>query len=177
MPPMFDADDIVLIGMPGSGKSTVGHLLAQKIDQPFYDVDKMIVKDYDGTLSDMILDKGEAYFRHQEALICRSLLQHYTGVVALGGGSILNLQTRQMLKTHTVIYLEASLNHLMDRLEGDDSRPFLAGEDKRAALGRLYRERVDLYQACASFNIMTDGMTPEGIVSAIAESVAHPEPA
>lgn len=151
-PAMFNSTTIVLIGMPGSGKTTVGQLLAQLLDLRFHDSDALLAKSLGQPIAEIYAQKGEAYFRHNETLTCSTLLQHSEGVIALGGGAVLSPEVRSLLPLHTVLYLKASLPVLQERLGTD--RPNLGD------LQALEAERLPLYERLAKKTLLTDHLTP-----------------
>jgi shikimate kinase len=154
---MFTSTNIVLIGMPGSGKTTVGQRLAKSLDLRFHDSDHQIAKSLGLSIPDIFAQKGEAYFRHHESMACNTLLQHSEGVIALGSGAVLAPDIRPLLALHTVVYLKTSLEVLHERL------PALP----LAHLEALHEQYAPPYERAAQFMIHTDTQTPEAIVRSI----------
>ena len=154
----------------GSGKTTVGKLLAKANALTFYDSDHEIER-RTGVKIPLIFDlEGEAGFRKREAQVIAELTSKQNIVLATGGGAVLLEQNRQALaKFGTVIYLCASVNELCHRTRGDRNRPLLQTSDPRAKFETLYSERDPLYREIADM-IMETGGQP---VSAIVQSIQH----
>ena len=130
--------NIVIIGMPGSGKSTVGRALAQKINRPFIDTDEAIIEKEGMHTSKIILEKGEPYFRDVESEMVKEVSKLQGYIIATGGGVVLREENMKALKQNGfVIFLDRNINNLS--FEG---RPLSQGED---AIKNMYKERIDLY--------------------------------
>lgn len=143
---------IALVGMPGSGKSTIGRTLARRLQVPFHDSDMAIERMIGGTISQYFKRNGESAFRSIEEKVVIDLAGTAHGVLATGGGSILSVATRCCLhESATVIYLHASPQQLYRRLRHDTRRPLLQVPDPRARLQELYDQRDPLYRECAHF--------------------------
>jgi shikimate kinase len=160
---------IVLIGMPGSGKTTVGQALANRADLPFFDTDAMIAEALDHPVSTLIENKGEAYFRHKEALVVQRLLRPFYGVLATGGGAVLDLNTRPLFAAHAVVYLRATPETLAERLGTAEGRPLLKGQGTLLEqLQNTLAARQPVYEALSQLTIDVDTLTASQIVEAIA---------
>lgn len=123
---MKQTKPIFLCGLMGSGKSTVGRILASKIGVPFVDLDKEIERKAGKTVSEIFAMEGEARFRELERLVLMDCIENDTGVFALGGGALQSREiTEQVADAGTLVYLETSVDVLAERLLGDDSRPLL----------------------------------------------------
>ncbi len=134
---------IVLTGMPGSGKTTVGKKLARALHYPFKDSDQLIEKRIGLPCNEIFDLEGEAYFRQLEYEEVEKALQKKC-VLSVGGGAFVQDKTRQLIQLHSFsIYLEAPLEILKQRLAGDYTRPLLKDD---SALERLYQERIPLYK-------------------------------
>jgi shikimate kinase len=142
--------NIYLIGLMGSGKSTLGRVLARRLHREFVDMDALI-ESRTGACVSLIFDiEGEAGFRARERALVAELSQKTGLVVATGGGVILDADNRQRLRaTGWVIYLEASPDALYERVRQDRSRPLLQVQDPRLRLEQLLRERDGLYRETA----------------------------
>ncbi len=163
------AQKIVLIGMPGSGKTTVGQQLAERADIPFFDTDAMIVEALNHSIADLIQTKGEPYFRHKEAVVTQRLLRPFHGVLATGGGAVMDINIRPLFATHRVVYLRAQPATLAQRLAGNAERPLLKGQGSlEEQLAATLAQREPVYQTLAQFTVDVDRRTPAQVVEAIA---------
>jgi len=156
---------IVLVGAPGSGKSTVGALLAERLGVAFRDVDAVIVGRTAKSIADIFTDDGEATFRALEEQITTELLP-LTGVLSLGGGAVLSATTRAALRDHRVVWLRVGLAQAVKRVGLDTARPLLLG-NVRGQLLKLLNERAELYAEVATDVIDTDHTAPAEIVEMI----------
>ncbi len=168
---------LTLIGYRGSGKSTVGQQLAARLNWDFVDSDLEIERQAGKSIAQIFADEGEPHFRHLEASVIGETLRRDSLVLAVGGGAILNLQSRQALKVAgPVIWLQADLNELLDRMQRDEStaqrRPALTSADRRTEVEVVLAERWPLYQETASQIIQTDGRTVTAIVDHIVASLS-----
>lgn len=137
--------NIVLIGMPGSGKSSFGRFIANLMNMPFIDTDEEICKKY-GDISTIFSSGGEKVFREfEESEVCLAS-QKDNCVIATGGGVVTNKTAVRALKENgLLVYLYCDADFLLARLEKDDSRPLLLGENKREKIEELLRSRANLY--------------------------------
>lgn len=162
---MSPALPIVLVGLPGSGKSKVGRLLAERLGTPHVDTDELIVQREGLSVSDIFASRGEAAFRVMETAAVSQALQS-RAVVSLGGGAAATPQVRSLLAGHTVVYIDAPHDELVRRTAGKTHRPLLAA-DPDGVLRRLRREREPHYRAVATLTVTT-GPGPVGdVVTAI----------
>lgn len=159
---------IVLIGAPGSGKSSVGKMLAALLKLPFTDTDSVINAEQKLTISEIFANVGEAGFREIERSVVLQVLASNNGVVALGGGSVLSQEIRKELqsKRHQVIFLEVSLSNAVNRIARSNDRPLLA-VDPAKKWSELVRDRYTLYQECADLTISTDNTKPAQVATKI----------
>lgn len=146
-----EKENIVLIGMPSSGKSTVGKELAEKIGRPLLDTDREIVRQCGKTISRIFAEDGETFFREREREVTARLSDRQGIVIATGGGIILNEQNLDALRANGRIYF---LDRPLEQLMASDDRP-LASD--RAALEKRYAERYDRYLAAADKIIDASG--------------------
>ena len=158
----------VLVGMPGSGKSTIGRRLAKALDVPLLDTDAKIVETTGRTIADIFVD-GEAEFRRIEADVVRAALAEHQGIVSLGGGAITTPEVREALAGHTVIYLEISAAEGIRRTSGGATRPLLAGGDPGERFRELMNQRVPLYRQVATVRINTNRRNPGAVVRHIVQ--------
>jgi shikimate kinase len=147
---------IALIGMPGSGKSSVGRQLARRLSWAFADADTEIERQIGCTIRAFFEQHGEPAFRDVEQSVLASLLLRERLVLATGGGSVLREVNRQLLSARAeVVYLRSTPEELMRRLRHDMHRPLLQVSDPMRKLRDLFGERDPLYRACARFVIET----------------------
>ena len=158
---------VVLVGPPGSGKSTVGAALADLLGVPLHDTDAAIEAAAGRTISDIFVDDGEPAFRSLErAEVARAVVEE-PGVLALGGGAPVDPTTEQLLEGETVVFLDVGIADASKRVGFDQSRPLLA-VNPRASWVRLMNERRPLYERVATFRVDTAGRTPEDIAAEVA---------
>lgn len=147
---------LVLVGLPGSGKSTVGRQLARRLRLPFTDTDHEIEQRIGCSIREFFEREGEAPFRDIEEAVIRDLTQGREGVLATGGGAVLRPANRDNLRrAGHVIYLRSTPEELFKRLRHDANRPLLQVADPLARLRSLYDERDPLYRETAHFVIET----------------------
>lgn len=157
----------VVIGPPGAGKSTVGPLLAQRLDVPFRDIDDDIVRTAGKPISDIFTTDGEPVFRAMEAEAVATALAEHAGVLALGGGAILSDATRRLLAGHAVVFLNVGMAEGIRRTGLSTARPLLAGVNPRATFKALLDARLPLYREVAAIEVGTDALDPEQVVATI----------
>ena len=150
---------IVLVGMPGSGKSTVGAALAARLGAPFQDVDAVIAERVGKPVAEIFADDGEAVFRAFEEATTTELLAS-AGVLALGGGAVMSASIRAALRGHRVVWLRVGLPQAVKRIGLDTARPLLLG-NVRGRLLALMNQRAPLYADVATELIDTDDLTPD----------------
>ena len=157
--------NIFLIGMMGTGKSTVGVLLANELKIPFVDLDKEIEKSTKKTIPKIFKLDGEATFRKIET---ERLKEVSASVVSCGGGIILKEENRNFIKVNgTTILLTASIDELVRRLKGAGKRPLLAKNNEKESLIKLWLDRRAQYLSLADMTIDTDGKTSRQITNEI----------
>ncbi|EID52591.1 shikimate kinase [Saccharomonospora xinjiangensis] len=163
-----DSGPIVVIGPPGSGKSTVGRLLAAHLGVDFHDADADIEREQGRTISDIFATDGEPAFRAIEEETVARGLREYTGVYALGGGAVLSQRTRARLEGHRVVFLNVGMAEGVRRTGLSSSRPLLAGVNPRATYRALLEARLPVYRSVATVEVGTDSRTPEEVVAELA---------
>jgi shikimate kinase len=157
---------LVFVGAPGSGKTTIGKQVAEKLGVEFIDVDNEIEMDEKTTISDIFVQKGENYFRQLERAKISELLNTFNGVLSLGGGSVLDEITRQALAIAPVVWLKVSSGDASSRVGLGLSRPVLMG-NVRSTLVKLLEERTPLYEEVADWEIDTSKKSIEEVVQEV----------
>jgi shikimate kinase len=156
----------VVVGPPGAGKTTVGRALARRLGVAFHDVDAAIESAEGRSISDIFVDDGEPVFRDLErAEVARSLAEE-AGVVALGGGAVMDPLTEDALRGHVVVFLDVAIADASRRIGFDKSRPLLA-VNPRASWVAMMNSRRPTYERVASVRVDTAGKAPEAIVDEI----------
>ena len=159
---------IVLIGPPGAGKSTIGHSLAKKMKVKFADTDSMIETKLDKKISDIFVDLGEPVFRAEELKVLAEVLNSDNGVVSLGGGAPISLPAQELIRNSgaTVIFLDISLGKAAARVGFNRDRPLLLG-NPRAQWNELMSSRRPIYEALATAVVPVDDRTVNEICADI----------
>ncbi|HHV50913.1 MAG TPA: shikimate kinase [Candidatus Avimonas sp.] len=148
--------NIVLAGFMGSGKTTVGKLLAELTGRRFVDMDIFLEQEAGMAVQEIFKSFGEEEFRKLEREACRKLSLEQGLVIATGGGAMTFPENVEVVKkSGDIVFLDVPLKVILKRLENDKSRPLLAGEDREEAAKRLYEKRLPLYRAAA--DIIVDG--------------------
>lgn len=159
---------IALVGLPGSGKSSVGRQLAKRLGVTFNDSDAVIEQRIGEPIRAFFEREGEARFRDIEQGVVAELADAVQGVLATGGGAVLREANRRVLHDRCcVLYLRSSPEELQRRLRHDTQRPLLQVADPRAKLQQLYRERDPLYRETAHFVIETGRPTVQTLVGMV----------
>lgn len=161
---------IVLVGPMGVGKTTVGALLAERLDTGYRDTDADIVAAEGREISDIFFDDGEQHFRELERAAVRTALAEHSGVVALGGGAVLDQDTRELLAGLPVVYLSMEANEAVRRTGLGLARPLLA-INPRQQWKLLMEERRSLYTEVARAVVPTDERAPEEVAEAVIEAL------
>lgn len=156
----------VLVGPPGSGKTTTGTALAALLGVPFRDTDADIERRAGKPIPDIFFDDGEEHFRALERAAVAEALATFDGVLALGGGAVMAEQTRAALAGHTVVFLSVELADAVKRVGLGQGRPLLA-VNPRATLKRQLEQRRPLYEEVATLTVRTDGRTPQEVAEEI----------
>ena len=162
------SSQIILIGPPGAGKSTIGHSLAKKMKVKFADTDSMIEAKLDKKISDIFVDLGEPVFRAEELIVLAEVLQSDNGVVSLGGGAPISLPAQELIRNSgaTVIFLDISLGKAAARVGFNRDRPLLLG-NPRAQWNELMSSRRPIYEALATAVVPVDDRTVNEICADI----------
>lgn len=161
------APRVVLVGPPGSGKSTVGRALSALLDLPFADTDDDIEAEAGMPIGEIFVEHGEPHFRKLERAAIRRSLAAHNGVLALGGGAVTDVDTRAELSEHVVVFLDVSLAEAAHRVGFDTSRPLLLG-NVRGQLKALMDARRPMYEQVAKHTVDVSGDTPDQLAARIA---------
>lgn len=161
---------VVLIGPPGSGKTTVGRVLAELLGVGLRDTDQAIELQQGRSISDIFMDDGEPRFRELERAEVASSLDSHAGVLSLGGGAVMDPKTAAALAGHMVVFLDVGIADAAKRVGFDRSRPLMA-LNPRAQWIRMMQERRPTYERLASLSVLTAGRTPQEIATEIAHSL------
>lgn len=151
------SSQIILIGPPGAGKSTIGQSLAKKMKVKFADTDALIEAKMQKKISDIFVDLGEPVFRTEELIVLAEVLQSDNGVLSLGGGAPISAQAQEMLRNSgaTIIFLDISLGKASARVGFNRDRPLLLG-NPRAQWNELMSSRRPIYESLATAVIPVD---------------------
>lgn len=164
---------IILIGFMGAGKTSIGKKLAKSAELQFVDTDQLIEEQSKRAISDIFAEDGEEYFRNLETEMLEQLLKKKERmVIAVGGGLPVREKNRQLLRQlGTSVYLKAEVETLVNRLQGDTSRPKLQGGDLREKIVSLMEARESLYKDAATIEYSTDKKTPDKVVEELSERI------
>lgn len=166
----MERDRVFLVGFMGSGKSTVGPLLATRLDWPFLDLDSMIEDSFGGPIHRIFAQHGEPFFRQMESDALRNLKRWKNCVAALGGGTFVDPENRlQISKLGLSVFLDLPLEGVLERCPPDGTRPLLKDS---ASVRELYSSRLPLYRL-SDFEVDAS-LPPDTIVSAILEKARLP---
>lgn len=162
---------IYLIGMMGSGKTTIGKLLSEKLDVTFYDLDSMIETKTHKTVFDIFEQEGEKSFRELEKKTLKEI-KDLEGVVSCGGGIVLDKKNRHILQSSgETIFLKSSIPELAKRLKSNKIRPLLEKKDIHQELDKILSDRQKLYEQTADLIITVDKKTPMEITELILDQL------
>jgi shikimate kinase len=162
---------IVLVGLMGVGKSTIGRRLAARLDLPFVDADSEIEAAAGLSIPEIFERYGEEHFRDGERRVIARLIEGETKVLATGGGAFMNDETRALiLAKATAIWIDADLDVLAERVSRRDDRPLLTGKDARVVLGDLAKIRNPVY-ALAPIHVQSQSAPHDATVDAILEAL------
>ena len=163
---------VVLVGPPGAGKSTVGKLVAKRLALPLRDTDADVEAAAGKPISEIFVDEGEATFRALEREAVADALATHSGVLALGGGAILDPATRARLADHTVVFLDVWLAQASRRVGFNRDRPLLLG-NPRSQLMKLMEARRNFYLEVATVTVPADGSAgsvADAVIAAVTAS-------
>ena len=163
---------IVLIGPMGAGKTTVGGLVAARLGTSVRDTDHDVEAAAGRSISEIFVDDGEAAFRTLERAAVADALATHDGVLALGGGAVLDPGTRDLLVGHDVVFLRVGLSDAVKRVGLGTARPLLLG-NVRGRIKTLLDERTPVYESVATLVVDTDGRTPEDVAEEIVTALTR----
>jgi shikimate kinase / 3-dehydroquinate synthase len=149
----------VLVGFMGAGKTTVGHIIAARLGQPFVDSDVLIEQRLGRNIREIFATEGEPYFRELEHATVAELVRGQEAVIAVGGGAVEDPRTRALLRDARVIYLRVDYDEAMSRVQRDEYRPML----QRPDLDQVYKRRLPVYEDLSVLTIDTAGRRPDAI--------------
>ena len=169
------APKAVLVGLPGSGKTTIGRRLSKALGVSLLDTDVAIEERSGRSIADIFATDGEQEFRRIEEEVVRAALADHDGVVSLGGGAVTSPGVCEALAGHTVIYLEISAREGVRRTGGNTVRPLLAGPDRAEKFRALMAKRTPLYRRVATIRVDTNRRNPGAVVRQILSRLRAPE--
>ena len=164
---------IVLIGAPGSGKSTVGVALAAHLQWPFVDTDALIELKESKEITDLFVENGEEYFRSVEFSVLQEVLQEESAVISLGGGAPISESAQDVLQSSDsmIVFLDVSLSTAAPRVGFNRDRPLLLG-NPRAQWQALSDQRRPIYEKLATQSIKVDDRSVDEIIASIESSLS-----
>jgi 3-dehydroquinate dehydratase type I len=163
---------VVLVGFMGAGKTTVGHIMAERLGQPFVDSDVLIEQRLGRDVRDIFRTEGEPYFRQLEHATVAGLVRGQDAVIALGGGAVEDPRSRAVLRNARVVYLRVGYDEAMARVKSDEFRPMLHRPD----LDQVYKRRLPVYEDLSMLTIDTEGRRPDAVaLEVLAQLTRLPE--
>jgi shikimate kinase len=150
---------VVLVGFMGAGKTTVGHIMAERLGLPFVDSDVLIEQRTGRDIRDIFRTEGEAYFRELEHQTVAGLVRGPDAVIALGGGAVEDPRSQAVLRHARVVYLRVGYDEALARVKSDEFRPML----HRPGLDEVYKRRVPVYEDLSVLTVDTEGRQPDAV--------------
>lgn len=165
--------NLYLVGLMGTGKTTIGQVLAHQLNYRFFDTDTLIERVSQQTIADIFATQGETYFRDLEHQVLSELAACTRSVIATGGGIVLKSENWGYLRHGVIVWLDAPISLLVERLQEDTTRPLLHNEDLESKLRELLNQRQKLY-AEADLQIKIEKkQTPDAIAAQILEQLPN----
>lgn len=167
---------VILIGPPGSGKSSVGKALSQRLRLSFADTDTLVEEHCRKSISEIFIEDGEPFFREVERTVVLNQIAVGMGVLSLGGGSVLDPLSQQALSSTNapIVFLDVSLASASPRVGFNRDRPLLLG-NPRAKWQELMNIRRPIYEGLADITVLTDGLSPRQVSQKIIEVLESPK--
>jgi shikimate kinase len=163
---------IILIGPPGAGKTSVGKALAKKLSLNFLDSDKVVEEKSGKSIPEIFITDGEPAFREMERAAVIDLIENQDGVIALGGGSVMDLEvSKRLLPMAHVVFLDVSISNAAPRVGFNRDRPLLLGNPRQQWIA-LMEKRRSTYEALAKARVSTDNKKPVEVVEEIVKELA-----
>jgi len=163
---------IILIGPPGAGKTSVGKALAKKLSLNFLDSDKVVEEKSGKSIPEIFITDGEPAFREMERAAVIDLIENQDGVIALGGGSVMDLEvSKRLLPMANVVFLDVSISNAAPRVGFNRDRPLLLGNPRQQWIA-LMEKRRSTYEALAKTRVSTDNKKPVEVVEEIVKELA-----
>lgn len=163
---------IILIGPPGAGKTSVGKALAKKLSLNFLDSDKVVEEKSGKSIPEIFIIDGEPAFREMERAAVIDLIENQDGVIALGGGSVMDLEVfKRLLPMANVVFLDVSISNAAPRVGFNRDRPLLLGNPRQQWI-TLMEKRRSTYEALAKARVSTDNKKPVEVVEEIVKELA-----
>ena len=161
---------VVLVGPPGSGKTTTAAALAERLGVAARDTDADVEAVTGNSVGDLFVEHGEEHFRDLERTAVAVALEEHDGVLAVGGGAVLDAGTRQRLAGRTVVFLDVGIKDAASRIGFNRDRPLLLGNPRQQWI-RLMEQRRGVYEEVATVTVQTDGRTPAQVAEEIVRAV------
>ena len=163
---------IILIGPPGAGKTSVGKALAKKLSLNFLDSDKVVEEKSGKSISEIFITDGEPAFREMERAAVIDLIENQDGVIALGGGSVMDIEvSKRLMPMANVVFLDVSISNAAPRVGFNRDRPLLLGNPRQQWIA-LMEKRRSTYEALAKARVSTDNKKPVEVVEEIVKELA-----
>lgn len=164
--------NIVLIGMRGSGKTTVAKLLAKKLKKPYIEMDDLVMQKADMSTADIVKNYGWEYFRDIESKITKEIAKKDNIIISCGGGVIVRAENVKALKKNgKLFWLQTGVSTLVKRIGNDQNRPSFTGKPQREDMEETLKVRYDLYKNAADMTIDAENLTKEQVTERIMQNI------